>query len=240
MINKNYCIFTQNHEINTTILLPACIILYICNENSKNQAMIKRLFGFLLPPEKYKIRIIILSAVFLGIGFYTMYVSKFHSYLSDSPEACVNCHIMTPQYTTWSKSSHHNVASCNDCHVPHNNVLNKYYFKAKDGLRHATLFTFRMERQVIQIQDESAEVVQKNCERCHSQTLESVKKCTKEEGKLKENDERKCWECHRETPHGRVNSLSSTPHTRVQSTLSPIPVWLKQKIEKEQENVNKK
>ena len=205
--------------------------------------MIKKFFGFLLPPEKYKFRVSILVAVFLGIGVYILYVSKFHSYLSDSPEACVNCHIMTPQYTTWSKSSHHNVASCNDCHVPHNNVFNKYYFKAKDGLRHATLFTLRMERQVIQIQEESAEVVQKNCERCHSQAFKSIKNCTNDDKEKEEEGgkgERKCWECHRETPHGRVNSLSSTPHVRIQTKQSPVPIWLKQMIEKEQKsNKNK-
>ena len=41
---------------------------------------------------------------------------------------------MTPQYATWSHSTHREHAHCNDCHVPHNNILNKYYFKAKDGM----------------------------------------------------------------------------------------------------------
>jgi cytochrome c nitrite reductase small subunit len=39
--------------------------------------------------------------------------------------------------------------------------------------------------------------------------------------------ERKCWECHRETPHGRVNSLSSVPNARVPLPESPVPEWLK-------------
>ena len=40
--------------------------------------------------------------------------------------------------------------------------------------------------------------------------------------------DRNCWECHRETPHGRVNSLSSVPYTRVPTPESPVPEWLKE------------
>jgi cytochrome c nitrite reductase small subunit len=56
---------------------------------------------------------------------------------------------MAPQFTTWSHSSHREKTSCNDCHVPHGNVFSKYLFKAKDGIRHATIFTLRKEPQVI-------------------------------------------------------------------------------------------
>jgi len=111
--------------------------------------MLKRI----LPPQKWRFPVMILIAVFTGLFLYTFYISKAHSYLSDKPEACTNCHIMSPQYATWSHSSHREVAHCNDCHVPHNNVFNKYYFKAKDGLRHSTIFTLRKEPQVIFILD---------------------------------------------------------------------------------------
>ena len=40
--------------------------------------------------------------------------------------------------------------------------------------------------------------------------------------------DRVCWECHREVPHGRVNSLSSTPYARVPLPESPVPDWLKE------------
>ena len=58
---------------------------------------------------------------------------------------------MRSAYATWQHSSHRAVAGCNDCHVPQDNVLSKYYFKAKDGLRHATIFTMRAEPQVIKM-----------------------------------------------------------------------------------------
>jgi cytochrome c nitrite reductase small subunit len=41
---------------------------------------------------------------------------------------------------------------------------------------------------------------------------------------------RRCWECHREVPHGRVNSLSSTPWARVPLPGSPVPAWIKNQI----------
>jgi len=106
---------------------------------------------------------------------FVLHISKAPSYLSDKPEACTNCHIMAPQYATWSHSSHREWTHCNDCHVPHNNVVNKYYFKANDGLRHATIFTLRNEPQVIQIRHAGIGVVQDNCLRCHDKISHGFK-----------------------------------------------------------------
>ena len=167
---------------------------------------------------------------FVSLHVYTFYFSKAHSYLSDKPEACTNCHIMSPQYATWSHSSHREVAHCNDCHVPHNNVFNKYYFKAKDGLRHSTIFTLRKEPQVIFILDEGAEVVHNNCIRCHSKLLKDPKLAASVSNHDVHMTDRKCWECHREVPHGKVNSLSSVPNARVPLPESPVPNWLRKVI----------
>jgi cytochrome c nitrite reductase small subunit len=181
----------------------------------------------LLPPSKWRFPVMVISSILLGVFLFTLYVSKAHSYLSDNPETCTNCHIMAPQYATWNHSSHREVANCNDCHVPHNNFLNKYYFKGKDGLRHATIFTLRNEPQVIFIREEGSEVVHKNCIRCHSQQINDPKLSASVEGHQAHMQDRKCWDCHREVPHGRVNSLSSVPNARVPLPESPVPVWIK-------------
>ena len=76
-------------------------------------------------------------------------ISNAASYLSNDPITCVNCHVMYPEYATWERGSHGRVATCNDCHVPQDNFIRKYAFKASDGFRHASMFTFRMEPQVI-------------------------------------------------------------------------------------------
>ena len=85
-------------------------------------------------PVQFIVPLFIVAGLIFGLGGYTLYMSRAHSYLSDDPEACINCHIMTPYYQSWDHSSHGRWATCNDCHVPHNNIANKYFFKAKDGL----------------------------------------------------------------------------------------------------------
>jgi cytochrome c nitrite reductase small subunit len=143
---------------------------------------------------------------------------------------------MTSEYNSWMHSSHREVASCNDCHVPHNNFVNKYYFKAKDGMYHASVFTLRKEPQVITMKEESQEVVQNNCVRCHKQQVTDVKLTSWIDKHEANRTDRKCWDCHRELPHGRVHGLSSTKFT-----IAPIPTdiekdvvpeWLKNEIKK--------
>jgi cytochrome c nitrite reductase small subunit len=184
------------------------------------------LFRKIAPPGRWRLPVIVVSGILTGLLLYVAHISRVASYLSDDPSTCMNCHVMAPQYATWNHSSHREKTNCNDCHVPHNNVLNKYYFKAKDGMRHATMFTLRMEPQVIFIKEEGRAVVQENCIRCHSDLLsdEKVNKLTMVY--QHQRTERPCWECHRETPHGRVNSLSSVPYARVPLTGSTLPNWL--------------
>ncbi|MCK9208839.1 MAG: cytochrome c nitrite reductase small subunit [Salinivirgaceae bacterium] len=185
-----------------------------------------KFFRYLIPPDPWKFPVILVLGIFVGLALYLFKISKAVSYLSDEPTTCVNCHIMAPQYATWQHSSHRQWTNCNDCHVPHNNVFNKYYFKAKDGIRHATIFTLRSEPQVIMIHEEGQEVVHQNCIRCHEKLLDVDQKLANNHFKH-ERTGRKCWECHREVPHGRVNSLSSTPYARVPLPESPVPDWLK-------------
>ncbi len=188
--------------------------------------IIKRIYNKLTPPEGWRLPVFLISSIAAGLIAYLLYVSKAWSYVSDNPQTCVNCHIMAPQYATWQHSSHREVATCNDCHVPHNNALNKYYFKAKDGLRHASIFTLRAEPQVIFIKDAGKEVVQQNCIRCHSTLIDGFVKNNVSQSIYQHKVDRQCWDCHRETPHGRVNSISSVPGARVPLPESPVPNWL--------------
>lgn len=196
---------------------------------------IRKILDYFLPPRYWKMYVWGLMAVLTGIFSYLFYVSRAHSYLSDNPETCINCHLMAPQYATWQHSAHREVATCNDCHVPHNNVFNQYFFKAMDGLRHATIFTLRAEPQVIRIKEAGISVVQENCKRCHTNTNERVGLTTITYDDTKHGLGKLCWECHREVPHGRVKSLSSTPHARVPLPGSPVPAWLKNLQKKEKD-----
>lgn len=187
----------------------------------------KHILTKFIPPDNWKIPVIILLGIFCGLGIYIIYISNAPSYLGDDPKTCINCHIMSPEYSTWNHNSHREYTNCNDCHVPHNNVFNKYYFKAKDGLRHATIFTLRNEPQVIHIKEAGTEAVQMNCIRCHTKVLDDPKMKRLNNMIYLSREERKCWDCHRLTPHDKVRGLSTTPFTRVPLLESPVPEWLK-------------
>ncbi|MCF8260797.1 MAG: cytochrome c nitrite reductase small subunit [Melioribacteraceae bacterium] len=193
----------------------------------------KKIMKRILPPPNWRFPVTLLMGLMTGIIIYTLYISNAVSYLSDDPEACVNCHIMAPQFATWERGSHGRVTTCNDCHVPHDNVIRKYYFKASDGLRHATMFTLRMEPQVIQIKEAGRNVVQENCIRCHSNYLHPVSLRSTNAKGIYEDKTQVCWDCHRATPHGRVNSLSSAPYARVPVARKSTPEWIQKLIENE-------
>jgi cytochrome c nitrite reductase small subunit len=187
----------------------------------------KKFYQKLLPPPDWQLPVLILFGIFFGLGFYILYISNAVSYLSDDPKTCVNCHVMAPQFATWQRSSHGRDTNCNDCHVPHDNFVRKYAFKAMDGLRHATIFTLRMEPQVIQIKQAGKEAVQENCIRCHSNNIHPVSLRAVKNASIIDEGDRYCWDCHREVPHGRVNSLSSAPYARVPIETSAAPKWMK-------------
>ncbi len=172
----------------------------------------KRLIRFFIPPKEWIIPGVIILGAITGLVFYAMVESKAISYLSDDPKTCVNCHVMTPQYSTWLKSSHREWATCNDCHVPHDNVFNKYLFKAKDGMYHGYVFTTRGEPEVIRMKEAGIEVVHNNCIRCHEDQVTDAKLSGQVKNHFSSRTDRKCWECHKEVPHGKVHSLSSVKY----------------------------
>lgn len=178
---------------------------------------------------KQKVGLLILLGVIVGLGCLFLYLLRAHTYIADDPAACVNCHIMTPYYATWSHSSHGRDATCNDCHVPHENMAKKYFFKGMDGMKHVAYFVTHSEHQAIVAEDASAEVIMKNCIRCHTQLNQEFVKTGRIDYMLaKQGEGKACWDCHRNVPHGGMNSLSSAPNAESQTPLppSPVPNWL--------------
>lgn len=180
----------------------------------------------ILPPPNWRLPVIILAGAFAGLTAYALIVSNAVSYMSDSPETCVNCHVMAPQYATWFHSSHREHATCNDCHVPQTNVVEHYYFKAKDGLRHATIFTLRTEPDVIIMHEPGRRVVQSNCQRCHDDLNHQVVAGHTSFEESKQGQGPVCWDCHRDVPHGTVRNAGSVPDGFVPLPDSPMPEWL--------------
>jgi cytochrome c nitrite reductase small subunit len=190
--------------------------------------MINKILHALIPPPEWKVPVIIALGVLFGMGLLIFRISNASSYLSDNPQACINCHVMTPQYATWQRSSHVKVASCNDCHVPHENFLRTYAFKASDGTRHAFMFTFRLEPQVIRIKEAGLNVVQDNCIRCHYNYANETSLVAVSGIMAKHGEGKLCFDCHRGVPHGLVNSLSSHPFARVPQLTPVMPEWIQE------------
>lgn len=190
----------------------------------------KKVIDKIKPPPKWGLPVLFSLGIITGLFFFIVHVARATSYLSDKPEACVNCHVMAPQFATWERSNHGRFTVCNDCHVPQDNIFKKYYFKATDGLRHSYMFTFRLEPQVIRIHEAGRNAVQQNCIRCHIETIHPISVRAISNQKIQEEGDGYCWDCHREVPHGRVNSLSSTPYARVPVLTSPVPEWIEKSL----------
>jgi cytochrome c nitrite reductase small subunit len=140
--------------------------------------------------------LVLATGVCLGVGGYTFYYAHGASYLSNDPRACVNCHIMQPQFDGWQKSSHHGVATCNDCHVPHD-FLGKYWAKASNGYHHSKAFTFQDFHEPIRIKARNSAVLQANCVRCHEGLVADILNHGGAAGA-----ELQCVKCHGEVGHG--------------------------------------
>lgn len=111
--------------------------------------------------------------VLLGMGGFTFNYAEGTSYLSNDPQACVNCHIMRDQYDGWRKSTHHAAATCNGCHVPHD-FVGKYLTKMEHGFRHSWGFTFQNFHEPIRIKESSLSIVEHNCLRCHESLVSEL------------------------------------------------------------------
>jgi len=151
----------------------------------------------------------LLSALLLGAftasGAYTFVAAHGTSYLSNDPAVCVNCHIMQGQYDGWSHGSHHAAATCNDCHLPHDNVVHKFFVKAMNGYHHSKAFTTMGFPEPIRIKAGSAEVLEANCIHCHGDMVQELTA----HGTLgvptdptRKADLHGCVRCHAEVGHG--------------------------------------
>ena len=115
----------------------------------------------------------ILIGAAVGIGAFTFVYAKGYSYLTDDPAACANCHVMEEQFSAWVKSSHRNVAGCNDCHTP-KGFVGKYATKATNGFWHSFYFTTGTFPDPIRIRPPNRTVTEGTCRDCHSAVAESM------------------------------------------------------------------
>lgn len=138
-----------------------------------------------------------------GVGSYTFRYAEGFSYFSTDPTACVNCHVMQPQYDAWQKASHHAVAVCVDCHLPEAFVP-KYLAKAENGWRHGRMFTTQSFEEPIEVQPAGHRILETNCRRCHGRLVEQMTGLASAEGALRAHSPGQidCLHCHADVGHG--------------------------------------
>ena len=142
----------------------------------------------------------VLVGVAAGIGGYTFVYAKGLSYMSSDPQVCVNCHIMQPQYDSWQKSSHHAVAGCVDCHLPHD-FIGKWIAKALNGYHHSKAFTTQDFDEPITIKSGNARILQRSCVSCHADLVHQSVSVAGGSRQIQ------CVHCHSTVGHGERAGL---------------------------------
>lgn len=139
--------------------------------------------------------IVALMGACVGLAGYTFYYAHGTSYLSNDPRACANCHVMQEQLDGWQKSSHHAVATCNDCHVPHD-FFGKYLSKMANGYHHSKAFTLQDYHDPIFIKERNARILEDNCIQCHATLVQDIVGHGTDRGRPD------CVRCHGDVGHG--------------------------------------
>lgn len=129
-----------------------------------------------------------------GVGAYTFIYAKGGSYLTNDPAACANCHVMQAYYDAWIKSSHRQVAVCNDCHTPHS-LFPKYATKASNGWHHSFAFTSGRFPDNLQIKPHNLEITEHACRSCHQAVVDAIEPRSEHASSLS------CVRCHDSVGH---------------------------------------
>jgi cytochrome c nitrite reductase small subunit len=129
-----------------------------------------------------------------GLAGYTFIYAKGASYLTNDPAACANCHIMRDHFDAWRKSSHHAVATCNDCHTP-SGFVGKYTTKALNGFWHSFYFTTGNFPDPLRITPRNRAITERKCRECHAGIVDMI------EGTHRDAEDESCIRCHRLVGH---------------------------------------
>lgn len=145
-----------------------------------------------------------LVGILIGVGAFTFVYARGGSYLTNNPNACANCHVMNEQYDGWIKSSHRQVATCNDCHAPHN-ILGKYATKFLNGFFHSYAFTTGNFNVPIRITERNRRVTEGACRHCHTDLVAQIDRPQTEASPLP------CLQCHPGEGHMELANVGSVP-----------------------------
>lgn len=144
----------------------------------------------------FPIALAIILGMLGGVGSFTFGYGQGWSYLSNDPNTCINCHVMQDHFDAWQNSSHHAVAVCNDCHLPHD-FVGKWVVKADNGFFHSLAFTLEDFHEPIQIKPRNRRVTQESCLHCHADFVHQM--LPAQPG----GDMLMCIQCHADVGHAQ-------------------------------------
>lgn len=135
-----------------------------------------------------------------GLAGYTFVYAKGGSYLTNDPQACANCHIMQDHLDAWRKSTHHAVATCNDCHTPEG-LVGKYATKALNGFWHSFYFTTGNYPDPLRITPRNNRVTEQACRYCHAEIVSAIDPGPHASKDSRAGEPISCVRCHKYVGH---------------------------------------
>lgn len=194
---------------------------------------------------KTKIFFILLVGVFLGFVFsYTTYevIEK-----TSTPEFCMKCHEMAPMRASYDTDVHGGAGrtgirvNCVECHLPHDNLFNYVFTKAKNGLTEVKTHFFGDVKSINwhKLREKRAKFVYDDgCIKCHTNYLTNKKfkkkalKMHKHYKSLKGTKKKLgCASCHNEVGHNGLNNMLNIYHPQYKLYIKGSKIE-KEKIEK--------
>jgi cytochrome c nitrite reductase small subunit len=137
----------------------------------------------------------ILLGAAAGVGTFTFAYAQGGSYMTNDPAACANCHVMREHFEAWVKSTHRAVATCNDCHTPHDGLVGKLRTKAVNGFNHSLAFTTGNFHEPIRITPRNRAIVEGACRHCHGEVVQAID--------ANPSEPVSCVRCHAGVGHAR-------------------------------------
>ncbi len=141
--------------------------------------------------------LVLLVGIVIGVSAFagSMYVVE----RTNERAFCASCHVMLPASVS-NKTSLHADLACNDCHLPHDNVVNYLFTKAKLGATDIYLNTVGDYDVPVMATESMKTIVNDNCIRCHRMTNMNVAVM---------ESKGSCVSCHRSVPHQRMKPIDT-------------------------------
>ncbi len=140
---------------------------------------------------------LLILLVGIVIGASALAASQYAIERTNERAFCASCHVMLPASVS-NKTSLHADLACNDCHLPHDSVVNYLFTKAKLGATDIYLnVTGKYDLPTMSTPDMKA-IIQANCIRCHTMTNKNVAVMMAKDS---------CVSCHRNVPHQRMKPI---------------------------------